>query len=339
MKSFKIILGILFAIDSVMAVNWTKMELDVSATLREQRGGVLEKLVELPRGSVFKYAREVGRRNYRTDAGGVRKSSRGWYRYIMIESAPGISSSRINEINRKTLFISKTITAGVTTTTPATPATSSVRGDTARFSSNPAISYSGDVRACRSEFIRRGVPTKPLDMTLDYFARNRGNFENKRYVSIADYSQPFKNKRYYLLDLKDCKVYNEYLAHGRNGGTGVNSRPTWCGASPNARVNQSRAGFSKAKGFHWRNENNPKSGWPYITDSRPKKQALSLFGLERNNREMLDRGVVMHERFIMNPEGTYRSYGCPVMYPGHLKALRNVINKGTLMFHYIPECL
>lgn len=73
MKALMISLNLIIAISTVMAAEWTTMKLDVSATLREQRGDVLEKLFDLPKGSVFRYKKVVGQMNYRTNDGSIQK--------------------------------------------------------------------------------------------------------------------------------------------------------------------------------------------------------------------------------------------------------------------------
>lgn len=336
MKTLKLVTGFIIATQSVMAMAWTTMKLDVSATLREQRGGVLEKLIELPKDTVFRYRRSVGARKYRTNSGGVATSRSGWYRTIMVESIPGIGSSEINEINRKTLFISKTITAGLTTAEITRNNTTEVP----RVAHNPDTTLTRSVTACRNSFIRNDVPVVPMDKTLEYFARNKSKFKNQRYVSFVDYSMPFSQKRYFLLDLQTCNVVKEYMAHGKaNGPRGKHSKPNRCLSASGTRTNTSRPGMARVEGYHWRNQNNPKKNWTYITNDYPKKQALAMYGLERRNNDLKNTGVVTHENVLMEGlSGYYRSHGCPVMLPGHLKNLQSILKKGTLFYSHIPVC-
>jgi hypothetical protein len=336
MKAIKLMTGLILAVETVMAMNWTTMKLDVSATLREQRGGVLEKLIELPKDTVFRFKRSVGPQTYRKSNGATARSRSGWYRTIMLETVPGVSQSRINQINRKTLFISRTITAGLTTA----EITRTDVEETPRVAHNPDTRLTRSVTACRDSFLRKDVPVVPMDKTLEYFARNKSKFKNQRYVSFADYSMPFSKKRYFLLDLQTCNVIREYMAHGSgNGPRGKHAKPTSCTRANGSRTNTSRPGYARVEGYHWRNQYDPKRNWTYITTETPKKQALAMYGLERRNNDLKSKGVVTHENVLMEGlSGYYRSYGCPVMLPGHLKQHQSILKKGTLFFSYLPMC-
>ncbi len=98
------------------ATSWTVMNLDIEATLRSEVNGVLEKEIVLPKESILKFALSVGSRKYRKSDGSIATSRKGWYRYILLQTIPGLDQNQIDELNKKKLYISKTVTAGLSNT-------------------------------------------------------------------------------------------------------------------------------------------------------------------------------------------------------------------------------
>jgi hypothetical protein len=108
----KNIIVILFSLYSGLSLaGRVTVELTGSLTLRtEDQNGHLEKVIDLPRGSVISYddGRRVSQKEFVNDRGDLMMSSRGWFRSILIHSTPArISRDEIERINDLPLFISQ----------------------------------------------------------------------------------------------------------------------------------------------------------------------------------------------------------------------------------------
>ncbi|AZQ62842.1 murein L,D-transpeptidase catalytic domain family protein [Flammeovirga pectinis] len=150
---------------------------------------------------------------------------------------------------------------------------------------------------------------------------NEGEIQNKKVLSIIDFSQPSNQKRLYIIDIeKSCLLLNTYVAHG------VNSGMLYANKFSNIlNSRQSSLGFYKASETY-----NGKYGL-----------SLKLDGLEKNiNHKARERAIVLHpakyvsQNFINNNGYTGRSFGCPaVSYKDHQKII-NYIKGGSVMFIY-----
>jgi hypothetical protein len=84
----------------------------------------------------------------------------------------------------------------------------------------PAELPQGDLCVSYAHFLELGVPKDPLKQALAYFQQNKQKFKNDRYVSIGDYSQNSRKKRFYLLDMKTGQLTNEKVSHGSGSANG-----------------------------------------------------------------------------------------------------------------------
>lgn len=152
-----------------------------------------------------------------------------------------------------------------------------------------------------------------------------GKLQNADILTIVDFSQSSKNKRLYVIDLKNKKIlFNTYVAHGRNTGDEY------------AKYFSNKAGSCKSSlGF-------------YITKNHilGKNVGLSLIieGVEKGfNDNALKREIIMHgaayatERFIKKTGRLGRSFGCPSLPPDLIKPVIKIIEQGTCLFIYHPD--
>lgn len=192
------------------------------------------------------------------------------------------------------------------------------------------------------KFLQQGVPEKPLRKALSYFKKNKSKFSNKNYISIADYSQNSKNKRFYMLDMRTGRVLKEQVSHGSgNSGGKKLGDPNHdgmldrCTHSNGSRTNMTRPGFFKTANPYMSGQNFPVVG----RNNGSSYNGLRLKGLENRNKDALSRGVVMHEAYY-NKEGAVmgRSYGCPAFIPGKAKNIFPRIKGGSLFYAHVPQC-
>ena len=142
-------------------------------------------------------------------------------------------------------------------------------------------------------------------------------------ISICDFSQSSRNKRFYIIDLEELKLLvNTYVAHGRNSG------------------GEYAQSFSN-------NPNSHKSSLGFYITQKPyygeHGLSLRIGGLERGINDRADRrNIVIHgsdyvgDNFIQNNPFAGRSYGCPALPSDEIDVVVNTIKDGTCLFIYHP---
>jgi len=150
-----------------------------------------------------------------------------------------------------------------------------------------------------------------------------GLVNNTQYLTIVDFGQSSRNKRFYILDMKnDSLVRNTYVAHGKNSGVDM------------------------AKSFSNKFNSNKSSLGFYVTKSTYRgKHGLSLRidGLEPGFNDNAEaRGVVVHGAAYVNAgrvNSDYmgRSQGCPALPENEYAQVINIIKDGSVMFIYNPD--
>ena len=152
-----------------------------------------------------------------------------------------------------------------------------------------------------------------------------GKLQNPTILTIADFSQSSKQKRLYVIDLKNHKLlFNTYVAHGRNTGE------------------EFAQSFSN-------NEGSLKSSLGFFVTNQPMigaqtGYALLLQGLEKGiNDNAEKRAIIMHaadyatEEFIKEHGRLGRSLGCPALPPDLNKPIIETIKGGSCLFIYKPD--
>lgn len=171
-----------------------------------------------------------------------------------------------------------------------------------------------------------GLNKKAFEFAWRGFLRlvEKGKLINTDYLTIADFSQSSRNKRLYIIDLKDMTVFkNTYVVHGRN------------------------SGGEFAKTFSNRPESHKSSLGFYITRNVYFGQhgmSLQIDGLEKGiNDRALARRIVVHgaeyigDQFLEANPFTGRSYGCPAVPSSERDEIINTIKDGTCIFIYHPS--
>jgi hypothetical protein len=167
-----------------------------------------------------------------------------------------------------------------------------------------------------------GLSKQAVDYAITGYQKlvDSGLVNNTEYLTIVDLSQSSRNKRFYILDMKnDSLIWNTYVAHGRN--SGVDMAKSF---SNNVNSNKSSLGF-------------------YVTESTYRgKHGLSLRidGLEQGFNDNAEaRGVVVHGAAYVNgarASSSYmgRSQGCPALPENEYADVINIIKGGSVMFIY-----
>lgn len=152
----------------------------------------------------------------------------------------------------------------------------------------------------------------------------KGLLDREGLLTIIDFSQSSKNKRFYTIDLNAVKVlFNTYVAHGR------------------------KSGFEYATSFSDRNHSNKSSLGFYVTRNTytgGDGYSLRLQGLDRGfNDKALARNVVLHGSWYVNADYLSshgmmgRSLGCPAVPMGEHEEIIDSIKEGSCVFMYYPD--
>ncbi|HEX6333466.1 MAG TPA: murein L,D-transpeptidase catalytic domain family protein [Flavisolibacter sp.] len=152
-----------------------------------------------------------------------------------------------------------------------------------------------------------------------------GTVTNPRYLTIVDFSQNSRNKRFYLLDVeKNEVVMNTYVSHGRN------------------------SGLDKAENFSNRIHSNQSSLGFYVTKTTytgKHGKSLRLAGMEEGFNDNAEaRAIVVHGADYVNPSRVNsgymgRSQGCPALSKADYQKVIDLIRDGSVMFLYHPTAM
>ena len=149
-----------------------------------------------------------------------------------------------------------------------------------------------------------------------------GAAANSQYLTIIDFSQSSRKKRFYLIDVKNGElVMNTFVSHGKN--TGVDKAEKF---SNTLNSEQSSLGF-------------------YVTGTTytgKHGKSLRLAGQEQGfNNNAMARGVVVHGAAYVNAGRVNsafmgRSQGCPALPEAEYAKAIDYIKDGSVMFIYHP---
>ena len=170
----------------------------------------------------------------------------------------------------------------------------------------------------------KGLSKNTLQVALKGFLhlQHQGMLKNSL-LSIVDLSQSSREKRFYLIDLKNTKLLeNTYVAHGKNSGLDM------------AEEFSNAIGSEKSSlGF-------------YVTRETYKGKhgfSLKIDGVEAGfNDNAAERSIVVHGANYVNArraQSNYmgRSQGCPALPFANYKKIINEIKDGSALFIYYPD--
>lgn len=151
----------------------------------------------------------------------------------------------------------------------------------------------------------------------------KGKIMKNEVLSICDFSQSSRQKRFYVIDMAEKKVLiNTFVAHGHN------------------------SGGEFAKSFSNSPESHKSSLGFYVTSNTyygSHGLSLKIEGLEKNINDKADkRNIVIHgsnyvgEDYLSRAAMNGRSYGCPALPAGETEEVIETIKDGTCLFIYHP---
>lgn len=161
------------------------------------------------------------------------------------------------------------------------------------------------------------VPTNLLEKAVLYFDANLGNFPNRNYLGVYDYSLRSTKARFYVVNLKTGDVWAVWSAHGKGSDADHDGyAEKFSNASGS---NASSLGFAKTVETY----QSAKFGY-----------ALRMKGLSTTNSNIYKRAVVIHgAKYVSDREVIQgRSYGCPAVAFENRDKLVNQLKGGALIY-------
>jgi len=171
-----------------------------------------------------------------------------------------------------------------------------------------------------------GLSIKAFEYALKGYKNlvERGKVMKDQVLSICDFSQSSRRKRFYVIDMAEKKVLiNTWVAHGRN------------------------SGGEYARSFSNSPESHKSSLGFYVTGNTyygSHGLALKIEGMEKNFNDKADeRNIVIHgsnyvgASFLSHSPINGRSFGCPALPQKETGKVIETIKDGTCLFIYHPS--
>ncbi|MFZ4521039.1 MAG: murein L,D-transpeptidase catalytic domain family protein [Bacteroidales bacterium] len=172
--------------------------------------------------------------------------------------------------------------------------------------------------------LEKGLSSEVYQLALKGYRKldMEGKLKKSGILTIVDFSQSSKNKRFYVIDLiHKTLLFNTYVAHGKNTGEEFATRFSNVSGS-----------YQSSLGFYITKQENAGSGVGL---------SLILDGIEKGfNDNALKREIIIHgaayatENFIRKTGRLGRSFGCPSLPPDLIKPIVEAIKEGTCLFIY-----
>lgn len=151
----------------------------------------------------------------------------------------------------------------------------------------------------------------------------KGKINKSEVLTICDFSQSSRNKRFYVIDLVEKKVLiNTWVAHGRNSG-----REFARSFSNSPESHKSSLGFYVTGGTYYGSHG----------------LSLKIEGLEKSINDKADeRNIVIHGSqyvgadYLSHSPMTGRSFGCPALPEEETPKVIETIKDGSCLFIYHP---
>ncbi|MDX1900497.1 MAG: murein L,D-transpeptidase catalytic domain family protein [Gammaproteobacteria bacterium] len=200
--------------------------------------------------------------------------------------------------------------------------------DSALNVTNTAVGSSGwlQEKVSSIHYQADNLDVNVLKLSLNAYAKARSKgLDNKRLLTIIDYSKPSNERRLWVVDVLHSKVlYNTWVTHGKNSG------------AVNATSFSNQVGSLKS------------SLGVFLTDSAPymggNGYSLRMIGLEPGiNDNAYRRSTVFHGAAYASPEvakrygGLGRSWGCPAVDKAIAKPFIDTIKNRTVVVAYYPD--
>jgi hypothetical protein len=165
------------------------------------------------------------------------------------------------------------------------------------------------------------VPTQAMQDALLYFTKNKSKFANQNYISVINFGQSSKEKRFYIINLQSGAVWAIHTAHGK--GSDANHDGYAEKFSNVSGSNASSLGAYRAA----------------ETYSGSHGLSLRLDGLSDTNSNARNRAVVIHGADYVQESNVIqgRSWGCPAVAMENRDAVVKYLKGGSLIWAVVDK--
>ncbi|MGZ3695597.1 MAG: murein L,D-transpeptidase catalytic domain family protein [Bdellovibrionota bacterium] len=162
---------------------------------------------------------------------------------------------------------------------------------------------------------KQEVPSDLLSQALLHFHQHLKEIKNQRYLTVIDYAQPSKEKRFYIIDMTSGKVWKTYTANGKGTEPQKNGEAANFGNTNKSK--RSSVGLFLTRGTYY-----GKHGL-----------SLTLQGISKTNSNALARKIVIHgANYVQDkPVVQGRSWGCPAVPMKYRDTVINMLKGGSLI--------
>lgn len=184
--------------------------------------------------------------------------------------------------------------------------------------------FSGET-SCEVGSCAEEIPTRPLELALNYFKKHKDEFQNQHHLGIIDMRLSSTVKRLFILNLNNGTYRSLLVTHGKKSEDKI-SFAGYFSNTPGSEM--SSLGF-------------------YKTDVGPyfgkHGESLRLMGLSKTNSNALERGIVIHsadyatQDFINERGRLGLSQGCPAVSPDDIDYVINRLEGEGLLLIYSTE--
>ena len=138
------------------------------------------------------------------------------------------------------------------------------------------------------------IPRALRDQAITYFEANKDHIDNKRYLSVVDFSTRSSTARFFIIDMETGKVQALHVAHGKGSDPDNTGLPTHFSNTPESKM--SSLGFYRTAETYEGNHG----------------LALRMDGLSPTNSNVRDRAIVIHGAEYVEDKDVKagRSWGC-----------------------------
>lgn len=165
------------------------------------------------------------------------------------------------------------------------------------------------------------VPTQALKDAVLYFTKNKSRFSNQNYISVINFAQSSKEKRFYIINMKSGSVWAIRVAHGKGSDRNHDGYPER---------------FSNVSG-----SNASSLGAYRAAETYHGKYGLSLRldGLSSSNSNARRRAVVIHGAPYVQESSVIqgRSWGCPAVAMDNRDAVMKYLKGGSLIWAVVDK--
>lgn len=170
------------------------------------------------------------------------------------------------------------------------------------------------------------IPKAAIEQAFKYIEKYPSKFDNKKYMTIVDFTKPSSEERMFVINLATGEVEKYLVAHGQGGHNGFPSTGNYVKAFSNVENS-----YLSSPGFYVAAER-------YIGSHG---LSLRLEGQEKGvNDNARSRSIVIHGANYVDPDliraqgRIGRSQGCPAVEPRYVKRIISKLEGNSLLYIY-----